>query len=189
MANDELIVETCLAERINPADRERLGALRALVYPTPVPDAERKQAASDPPPARHWPDDQRRRLFLIRDGAMIIATSQLIPRQIKTTAGPLVVLGLASVKTHPDFRERGLGRAVVRAALEYVDSGRFGVSLFQTGVPGFYQKLGCGEVDNPFVNSRGHDPGERPWWQRHAMIYPAAFDWPCGTIDLLGPGW
>ena len=99
------------------------------------------------------------------------------------------VLGLAGVKTHPDFRLQGLGARVVRATLAYVDDGTFPLSLFQTNVPGFYEKLGARLVDNRFVNSLAADPQGRPWWSGHTMIYPAGADWPDGEIDLVGPAW
>lgn len=121
-----------------------------------------------------------------------IATAMFFPREIMTNNGALRVLALAGVCTAPEFRGRGRGAAVVRAAFAQVDGGSFGVSLFQTSVPSFYAKLGARAVENAFVNSR-HRPGDRgsaghPWWDPNVMIYPAAFCWPEGEIDLLGEG-
>lgn len=188
MPIDTPVVQSCPADQVSPVDSRRLKALRELVYP-PSCSANRPRPPSDPPTLHDWPDHQQRRLFFIRDGAAIVAMSQLIPRRIQTERGPMDLLGLAGVKTHPDYRGQGFGRAVVRAALGYVDNGTFAVSLFQTGVPGFYEKLSCRRVENTFVNSHAPRPATCPWWEAHVMIYPAAFDWPPGRIDLLGPGW
>jgi predicted N-acetyltransferase YhbS len=93
----------------------------------------------------------------------------------------------------PEQRGRGLGAAVVRTAFAEVDEGREAVSLFQTNVPGFYATLGARSVGNVFVNPR-HRSGEKgsvaqPWWNTHVMIYPAAYRWPDGEVDLGGPGY
>ena len=181
-------VEEFLPSEISDADRDAMSELSAVVYPPQVM-ASVRFPASAPPPPRDWPVEQVERLFLIRHGERVIATSQLIPRRIQTAQGPLDVLGLAGVKTHPDFRLHGLGRLVVRAAFDYVDNGAFSVSLFQTAVPGFYEKLGCRCVGNTFVNRFGADPNERPWWDPNTMVYPASHPWMEGQIDLLGPAW
>lgn len=181
-------VESVLESQVAPADREALKQLSQVVYP-PELLATIHVPESKPEPEIDWPVAQWPRRFLVRDGERIIATSCFLPRRIHTAQGPLDVLALASVKTHPDVRGRGLGRAVVQAALAYVDSGVFGVSLFQTGVPDFYRKLGCRLVNNRFTNSRGADPQAVPWWENNIMIYPASYSWPQGDIDLAGPAW
>ncbi|MCP4774691.1 MAG: hypothetical protein GY880_10660 [Planctomycetaceae bacterium] len=61
------------------------------------------------------------------------------------------------------------------------------VSLFQTPVPGFYQKLNSRLVTNRFVNRRNvDDPEANPWRDDQIMIYPSEFAWPEGTVDLNG---
>lgn len=133
-----------------------------------------------------------REVFAVWERGGPIATAMYFPREIMTSSGALRVLALAGVCTAPEFRGRGLGAAVVRAVFAQVDAGSFGVALFQTAVPSFYAKLGARAVENAFVNSR-HRPGDRgsaghPWWDPNVMIYPAAFCWPEGEIDLLGEG-
>lgn len=181
-------VETVLQADLSEEDRALLNQLSAAVYPPEVLAAF-DIPASAPAPEIDWPEARRSRRFLIRRDGRIVATSLLLPRRIRTPRGLMDVLALASVKTHPDLRHKGLGRAVVQAAFACVDDGAFPLSLFQTGVPEFYEKLGARQVENPFVNSLGQDPRRRPWWDKVAMIYPTDAHWPDGEIDLLGPGW
>lgn len=136
-------------------------------------------------------------LFTVWAGDRAIASATIFPRTVQAESGMLTLMALAAVCSDPNSRGWGLGRAVVRAAFDEVDRGRFPVTLFQTGVPEFYRKLGARAVDNRFVNSRfdastatpGRGTADNPWWNPHVMIYPAAFAWPAGTIDLLGPGY
>jgi len=182
------IIEEILSANLSEDDHAALRLLSSVMSP-PNMVATVRRPVSEPPPSRDWPAEQVGRHFLIRHEGLIIATSQIIPRRIQTTQGPLDVLGLARVKTHPDFRLRGFGRLVVRAAFDYVDNGAFAASLFQTAVPCFYEKLGCRRVDNTFVNRFGADPNERPWWDPNTMIYPVPHPWVEGRIDLLRPAW
>jgi predicted N-acetyltransferase YhbS len=107
-------------------------------------------------------------------------------REIFTTRGPLIVGALAAVCVHPGFRGRGWGADVVRAAWKYLPDIGAEASLFQTGVPEFYEKLGARLIHNRFVDVSGPT---RPFWDKCAMVYPATFAWPDGDIDLNGPGY
>ncbi len=129
------------------------------------------------------------RCAVVRIDGKIIATADSFLRRIATPAGPLRVLALAGVACLPQHRGNGYGRRVARTMLQRVDQRAFDLSLFQTGVAPFYEKLGCRLVSNRFVNSLADDPAANPWWNPQVMIYPAAAGWPDGTIDLLGPGY
>lgn len=134
-----------------------------------------------------------REVFAAWAGEDLVALAMAFAREIQTGRGALRVMALAGVCCTPEWRGQGWGAAVVRAAFAEVDRGAFGLSLFQTGVPDFYRKIGAREVNNRFVNSRWRE-GDRgavdaPWWDSHVMIYPAAFPWPTGEIDLLGTGY
>jgi GNAT superfamily N-acetyltransferase len=185
---DTIKVETYAGDELSDADDEAIRRLGEVVYPPGSLDRFTFPESS-PPPEIDWPPARRSRVFLVRRDGAVVSMSVLRPRRIKTPDGPMDVMALASVKTHPEYRHRGLGRAVVRAAFAYVDDGTFPLSLFQTGVPEFYRKLNCRVVDNPFVNSLGNDPQISPWWDDEVMIYPAEAVFPQGEIDLLGPGW
>ena len=182
------VVETVLASEISAADNAALQALGQLAFPPEVTSRFRVPVSA-PAPTLDWPAERAERVFLIRRDGQIVAASNFLPRRIRTPQGPLDVLALAGVMAHPDCRHQGLGSAVVRAAFDHVDRSVFPVSLFQTGVPDFYKTLGCRLVHNPFSNHLAADPAETPWWDQRVMIYPAAYPWPEGPIDLCGPGW
>lgn len=134
-------------------------------------------------------------MFVVWDGETAIANASFFTREILTTSGLLPVMALAAVCSAPDRRGEGWGRRVVAAAFAEVDAGKVSVSLFQTGVPDFYRKLGARTVENLFLNTGELDPRpdhgtrEQPWWSPHVMIYPAAYPWPEGPVDLRGPGY
>lgn len=162
--------------------------LQDRVWPKPEEIARPIEARIDSYYA-HTPGNYE--ILLIESGGELLAHAEIFPRTVRTSNGEMEVMALASVCTPPDRRGEGYGRRIVRKALEQVDNGRFSVSLFQTGVPEFYAKLGAREVFNTFINSKGLDGVDHaPWWNPHRMIYPAHFaGWPDGGIDLLGPGY
>ena len=129
--------------------------------------------------------------FLIFVDDKLVAHAEIFARTVLTEKGPVDVMALASVCTPPECRGDGYGKRIVEEAFKQVDNGRFKVSLFQTGVPEFYEKFGACRVDNPFVNSRAEDPKANPWWNPYQMIYPTSFlpEWPEGVIDLDGNGY
>jgi GNAT superfamily N-acetyltransferase len=168
----------------------RLQAIWDLVWP-PEEKPNPLLYAGEPPPEEEWPAPRHSRIFLLRDTGFqqILAGARIAPRRVRIGGDSRVVLALASVFSHPEYRGRGYGRVVTRAALERVDAGDFEVALFQTPVPEFYQRLNCRLITNPIINSRALNRNICPFWQDHAMIYPANFPWPEGELDLLGPGW
>lgn len=130
------------------------------------------------------------RISILREGERLAAHARVFERELATAEGALPVLALASVFTDPELRGRGYGRRVVEASWAALSESRCAVSLFQTPVPGFYEKLGARTVSNPFINSHDREhPEATPWWDGHVMIYPAAAPWPDGLIDIRGPAW
>ena len=120
---------------------------------------------------------------------VVLAVARTFAVEVETAQGSLRVLALAGVGTRPDRERRGLGRTVVTRSFARVDDGSFRLALFQTGVPGFYQKLGCTEVFNAFVNSAAEDPTATPWWDKHVMVYAPRRGWVEGQVDLTRAGW
>ena len=101
----------------------------------------------------------------------------------------LEILGLGGLNVHPDWRRKGCGRAIVEAVFKRIDSKEYPFCLFQTGIPHFYEKLGCKEIKNKFINSNNHaDPSKNPFWDEYVMVYPASTQWPTGTADLRREG-
>ena len=99
------------------------------------------------------------------------------------------VMGIGDVCVYPEFRGKGLGASIVKSAFARIDANQYPFCIFQTGVPRFYEKLGCKVIENKIINSNNQeDPNANPFWEEYAMIYPATFLWSSGTIDLLRPG-
>ncbi|MEM7682570.1 MAG: GNAT family N-acetyltransferase [Planctomycetota bacterium] len=144
-----------------------------------------------------WADPHRRRgivEYLLREDQHIVACGYSFVRTIQTTQGPMDVLTLAGVGTHPDRRGKGYGARVVRCVFDRIDAGEAPFCLFQTGeARPFYEKLDARIVDNRFIDStataRGEDPGVNPFVDDWVMVYPAKGPWPAGEIDLGGPGY
>lgn len=119
----------------------------------------------------------------------VLAHSLIFKREIKTSQGILPVGALATVCVHPDYRGYGWGADIVSSAFRVMPELGAEVSLFQTGVPQFYEKLGGRLVDNRFYNGQTpEDPGN-PFWDVYTMIYPGTYPWPDGDIDLNGKGY
>lgn len=127
--------------------------------------------------------------FVIWENDRAIAHARTFVRQVAIGDQQIPVLALATVCSDPDLRGQGLGVAVTEAAFQQVGAdGWPDVSLFQTPVPPFYEKLDCRILTNRFVNRRNAaDPEANPWRDDTVMIYPAAYPWPDGVVDLNGP--
>ena len=129
------------------------------------------------------------RRFVVWQADRVIAHARTFVRHISIGDQEVPVLALATVCSDPEMRGQGLGGLVTHRAFEQV--GRNGwpeVSLFQTPVPVFYEKLNCRIVTNRFVNLlNADDPQANPWRDDTVMIYPSGFDWPNGVVNLNGP--
>lgn len=140
--------------------------------------------------ARKHGADPRRECCLLWEGEeRVVAHARTFPRLIKWEGGEREILALAGVCVDPTRRGAGYGARVVRESFARIKEGEFNLSLFQTGVPEFYEKLGARRVENRFVNRQCKDPEANPWWDEFVMIYPAQADWPECTIDLNGAGY
>ena len=174
-----------------PAQAKQIGDLIAQVWPKPhltaVDRAEQQLALSRQ--YRGQSGLAPRSLVVVEDDGVIVHAT-VLPREIRTTQGEMVIAGLARVCTDQSMRGRGLGELVVRAAFGLVDNGEFPFALFQTNhlVRGFYERLGAVTVQNPIINSLGDGPKSSPFWDEVVMRYPGSDNWPSGTIDLRGPG-
>lgn len=185
-------VETLEARNFSNDDALAIGKLLATVWPSPEKSAEYRAQqllnidASDAETEAQLPTS-----FVVREGEQVIAHSGILPRRIRTSAGEMVIAGLAQVCCDPNQRGRGLGETIARAALTKVDDGSFPFALFQTSpeVRPFYEKLGASVVENRIINSLAEDPETCPFWDAVAMRYPNHGDWPEGEIDLRGPGY
>lgn len=94
---------------------------------------------------------------------------------------------LACVCINESQRRNGYGREIVRLAFELVDNKQYDCSVFQTAVPGFYEKLGAKIINNSCVNSQ--DGNSNPWWDKFVMIYPSSVETLDKIIDINGKGY
>ena len=122
----------------------------------------------------------------IREKDEVIALGISFVREVEDVTGRrFPVLALAAVCTHPNYRKQGLGRAIVLDAWKRLGP-ELQVSLFQTGVCEFYERMGARIIFNRIINTRDTHP---PFWEPYAMIYPREANWPLGAIDVQGSGW
>lgn len=136
------------------------------------------------------PDWYLARRYIAWDGEKPLAHALTFSRKIYIGEKPLTVLALAGVCSSPEVRGQGLGKTIVECAFSRIHSGEFEVSLFQTDVAEFYNKLGGRVITNKFCNRKNtEDPDAWPWWGEEIMIYPATFPWPEEKIDLNGRGY
>lgn len=185
-------VETWDLREYTPAQAQAIGELIAQVWPKPhLTAADRAdQQREIGEKYRHLPGPAPRALVVV-EGGRVLAHAAMLPREIRTTRGDMIIGGLARVCTEPAMRGQGLGELVVRAAFGLVDAGEFSFALFQTNhrTSPFYEKLGAVPVHNAIINSVGEGPKGNPFWDEVVLRYPGNGDWPAGTIDLRGPGY
>jgi predicted N-acetyltransferase YhbS len=168
-----------LLDRVWPKDLDSLSELVGLFM-----EKRRRRRVSDPrstrPPQRH----------LVWRESDLMAHALTFERSVVAEGEEVAVMALSQVCVSPNARGGGLGRAVALHALRRVDEKEFQLSLFQTGVPDFYRKLGARVVENSFVDSTNRlAPDANPWSDEWIMIYPSDSGWPRGTVDLNGPAY
>ena len=177
------VIQTVPAHEMTPELGAAIIALTRFIWPPDVgakpPGVEATLEKWRAEPTTHF-------VIAGEDSRTILAHAMLFRREIFTLSGALSVGALAAVCVNPDYRGRSWGVAVARAAFDFLPELGVEVSLFQTPVPHFYEKLGCRVVNNSFYN--GNDPAN-PFWDACEMIYPAAFTWPRGEINMNGPGY
>ncbi|MEM9160824.1 MAG: GNAT family N-acetyltransferase [Verrucomicrobiota bacterium] len=187
-----------LVERLGRADLSRSDNLELIslweeVWPQAggsveekLADAERKTEA-----AAEQKGDLSERIHRLHVEGRLVAVCRTFLREIQyvDTGENTSVLALASVCTKPVERGNGFGRRVVEDAFRRLEDEGIGLSLFQTGVPDFYRKMGCRTVSNRFLNSFADNPEATPWWDDWAVIYPAEANWREAPVDLRGAGY
>ena len=139
--------------------------------------------------AGFYDDHSEKICYCLYQDKELIGYAGAIPLNIKIESNCLEVLGLGGLNVHPNWRRQGFGGVIVGAVFKRIDASEYPFCLFQTGIPHFYEKLGCRLIENKFVNSNDLvDPSRNPFWDEYAMIYPATAIWPSGTVDLLRKG-
>jgi predicted N-acetyltransferase YhbS len=139
--------------------------------------------------AEFYDDHSEKICYCLCQDKELVGYAESIPLNIKIENNWLEIIGFGGLNVHPDRRGKGYGRAIVEAVFKRIDASEYTYCLFQTGIPHFYEKLGCRLIENKFVNSNDPVyPSRNPFWDEYAMIYPATAIWPSGTVDLLRKG-
>jgi predicted N-acetyltransferase YhbS len=179
-------VECLEWQALSPEDALQIGELTFAIWgPKDKPDAR-------PQPAGNYTGycgsaSRRPRRYVVRDGGRIVSHASVFAREIDVAGHRYIAAALGGVCTYEEYRGKGYAAEIVRAVLQQVDRGDFELCLFQTGIPAFYEKLGCRCISNRIINSLSDNPEKHPLWEEHMMVYPRSLAWPDGTLDLLGP--
>jgi predicted acetyltransferase len=98
---------------------------------------------------RQDPWRERQRSFGAFLDDRLVAHARFHHRPVRLGKARLRMTGVCEVVTHPDYRRRGLGHSVLKAALDWMRAqGQHFVTLY-TGVNPFYEKLGWGTIREP----------------------------------------
>lgn len=92
----------------------------------------------------HVPEPNPSLHFLVADGELLVAHASVRTRPVTHGGVTYRVAGLSTVFTYPDYRGRGLGERVVRAATEHVCSSDADLAMLFCGdrVKPLYERLG-----------------------------------------------
>ncbi|MBN1313666.1 MAG: GNAT family N-acetyltransferase [Anaerolineae bacterium] len=116
----------------------------------------------------------------------------LVKRAIMVDGQPLLVGGIGSVMTVPEWRGRGHASAAMRAASTFIRDqlkAPFGLLICGSHRVHLYQSVGWQVVPGPLSFSQ--PSGKRTFPDDTIiMVYPCTDQrWPGGPIDLCGPPW
>jgi predicted N-acetyltransferase YhbS len=189
---DVLAVEHLDPRTISDRDAEAISQLRKRVWVNASADGFIADPYKSSWQEYSGPEAQAPVIFVIRHGRETIAMAKTLPRVVQPRGqSAMQVMGLASVCTSPDWRGKGLGKAVVRAALARVDRSEFTWAVFQCppSRQTFYERLGVRRVHNRFHRTDEKGAGANPFWDECAMCYPDREDWPDVDIAVPSPGW
>jgi ribosomal protein S18 acetylase RimI-like enzyme len=127
-------------------------------------------------------------VFLVYKGGLLTGHTKIFARTILTDTHFIEVTALSGVAVLPEFRNYGLGKLMVNEVFELIKQNKRPVCLFQTTIPGFYEKLDARIITNRFFNSKDPThPLVNPWGDPYVMIFPEYASWPDGDLDLNGP--
>ena len=166
--------------QITPAQDDSLRELFQLCFKRELAYLEHQRYFRELPPHR-W--------MIFGDTDEIIAHVAVYEKLLGTDSGLLPVIGIAEVCTHPDYRGRGLARAILAEIHDWARAQGFDWSLL-FGSHAIYGGSGYARIDNP-IRALDYQSGA---WKTETLEYAlarqlrqSAAPWPHGTIDLRGP--
>ncbi|NLD91462.1 MAG: GNAT family N-acetyltransferase [Fibrobacter sp.] len=179
--NHELIITTHTA--ITLSDKISIIQLVRSIWPSKdgIEHSHEEELAlffADRPEERH---------IILKCDSIVSGYARVFLREVMIGKQLLRNCALACVCVATSQRLNGYGHQIVRKAFTLVDSGHYDCSLFQTAVPGFYEKLGAKVIYNTCVNSQVGNLN--PWWDKFVMIYPSVIETADCIIDIKGKGY
>jgi len=124
-----------------------------------------------------------------RDG-QLVGRLGVLDSKVSVANEIIRVGGIGGVATKPEFRHRGVARAMLARAAEFMKSDlkiEFGLLLCRHEVSPVYAKMGWLIVPGPTTFTR---VGIAATYQSDTMILPLGETaWPVGPIDMLGLPW
>lgn len=165
--------------QLTPAQDESLRALFRVCFRREAAYLNHQRFFRELPPHR-W--------LIFDDNQNIVAHIAAYDKVLGTDAGLLPVIGIAEVCVAPDYRGRGLVRAMLSQIHDWARQQGFGWSML-FGSHAIYGSSGYQPIDNP-LRSLDYKTGE---WETKpsASAQVCALDenaiWLDGTIDLRGP--
>ena len=161
------------------AEDKSLRELFVLCFKRELTYLERQRFFRELPPHR----------WIVEDDGNIIAHIAGYDKILGTRNGLLPVIGIAEVCTHPDYRGRGLARAILGEIHDWARDQGFDWSLL-FGSRAIYGGSGYNRINNS-IRALDYETGE---WKIENLQYAlarqlneSAAPWPQGTIDLRGP--
>lgn len=172
MTHETEIIRT---EDLTPGDRETIQAWTRTLFGA----AEDKYEWAPP----DW-------TLLMRSGGDLVCHLAIVEQTIRVGDRAVRVAGIGGVMTPAEWQGRGLARAAMERAAEFM-RGRsrisFGLLLCSESLLRYYSRMGWRRVADPVVFDQ---PGGKLTWEEEAMWLPCGEDdWPDGVVDLCGPPW
>ena len=99
---------------------------------------------------RHDPWGERQRSFGAFVEGRLVAHARFHHRPVRIGRARVNMVGVCEVVTHPEYRRRGLGHRVLRAAIEWMRAEGRHVAILYTDVPEFYAGVGWGALAEEF---------------------------------------
>ncbi|MGE5671630.1 MAG: hypothetical protein ACM31E_09310, partial [Fibrobacterota bacterium] len=170
--NHELII----TEHRNISDSDKISILKLVysIWPSKDGIEHSIENSTDKVFERFFTDRPGERHIVLKCDNIVSGYAKVFLREIMIGEQLYRNCALACVCVNELQRAKGYGREIVRCAFEPVDKKSYDCSLFQTAVPGFYEKLGAKVIHNVCVNS--HDGNSNPWWDKFTMIYPSSVE-------------
>lgn len=166
-------------------DSHQLRKLAEAVYPP-------SESGNSPEEQMTWASTELSVVVRQEPEGDIVAHAGVLARQCLLDERPVLVGGVGGVKSHPDLRVKGLGRAAMTRAVGILRddlSAEFGLLVCPSTALGFYKKLGWREFPGSLWIEQP-DQGRVEFTMNHVLVVPLRSDAPDrGSIDLCGLPW